>query len=244
MNEEDLNRYLPAYQDGFQYSLDCDLMLNWYPERILAMAPQGESLLELGIGHGFTSEKFSERFSRHVIIEGSRQIIKQFEKNCSNISGLEIIHGFFEEFSTTERFDVIVMGFVLEHVDNDDLVFSHIARFLKPGGRIYLSVPNGQSLHRRLAVQAGMLHDHFELGPGDIAMGHKRLFTVDSLEALVEKHGFKVSKMEGIFLKPFTTEQIEALNLPDKILMAMMEEGKDYPELCSGFLAEVVEKSR
>lgn len=243
MDEINLNKYLSAYRDDFQYAMDCHLMLNWYPERIKDLTPTGGSLLELGIGHGYASAMLSEKFSRHLIIEGSSEIIRQFKDKQDGIEGMEIIHGFFEEFETNERFDVIVMGFVLEHVDDDDRVFGHISGFLKPGGRIFVAVPNGQALHRRFALNAGMIKDYFELGEGDVAMGHKRVFTVETLRALVERHGFKISRMEGIYLKPFTTAQIERLDLPRKILNAMMDVGKEYPELCSGILAEVIGNS-
>ena len=41
-----------AYDEHFV--LDNKLMLEWYPHRVVAMAA-GDSMLELGLGHGFTT---------------------------------------------------------------------------------------------------------------------------------------------------------------------------------------------
>jgi len=54
-----LDNYMNAYHNSFKYSLDNKLMLNWYPERVAKRMNNG-SLLELGIGHGYTVNKFHD----------------------------------------------------------------------------------------------------------------------------------------------------------------------------------------
>lgn len=63
---------------------------------------------------------------------------------------------YFEEYSPDEKFDVIIMGFVLEHVDNPDLILERYRHFLKPGGRLYIAVPNAKSLNRRLDLSLAL----------------------------------------------------------------------------------------
>ena len=62
-----LDRCVTAYQEQFAYSLDNRLMLNWYPHRVLRLS-SGDSMLEFGLGHGYTAECFSQRFDRYVVI--------------------------------------------------------------------------------------------------------------------------------------------------------------------------------
>ena len=50
----DLDAFVQAYGEGFPYSLDNEIILGWYPDRILDRTPTKTSLLELGVGHGFT----------------------------------------------------------------------------------------------------------------------------------------------------------------------------------------------
>jgi len=232
-----LNDYLGAYSGAFRYSFDNEIMLNWYPQRIMAGCVADSSLLELGIGHGYTTCRFSEHFRRHVVIEGAESVIDQFQQQYPE-SQAEIAHGFFEEFDTDERFDVIVMGFVLEHVDDPLGLLKRYKRFLAPGGRCFVAVPNGESLHRRFGHSAGLLRDMMALGDGDLALGHKRLYSVQSLEDVLTRAGHQVVHREGIFLKPLTTLQMQSLELSETVLEAMCMVGVHYPELSCALLFE------
>jgi len=78
MTQKDLEAHVKAYSSEFFHIFDNKVILNWYPERILKKADPNLSLLELGIGHGYTTQRFSEYFSRHVVVEGSRSVIERF----------------------------------------------------------------------------------------------------------------------------------------------------------------------
>ena len=76
------------------------------------------------------------------------------------------------------------------------------------------------------------------LGKGDIALGHRRLFTVSSLTTQLQDCGYRVVRQEGVFLKPFTTAQLESLELTAEIEAGMCEVGLEYPELSAALLFE------
>jgi hypothetical protein len=57
-----LDSYLSAYGEGFGFAFDNNIMLNWYPERIMRLCKSTDSLLELGLGHGYTTQRFSRFF--------------------------------------------------------------------------------------------------------------------------------------------------------------------------------------
>ena len=235
-----MTNYLDKFADAYQndpYAIDNRLILNWYPERILKLA-QGDSLLELGLGHGYTSLKFNKKFTRHVVIEGSEEIITQFNQKVGP-NKIEIIRTYFEDYETEEKFDLIVMGFVLEHVEDPSLVLQKFKQFLNSNGSIFITVPNYEALNKRLGYEAGLIKNIEELSQADLKQGHRRLFTVESLKSLVTSNGFSVKTVEGLFLKPITTQQIIKLNLSEEILQAMLKVGVNYPELCVGILMEI-----
>lgn len=65
--------------------------------------------------------------------------------------GLTIYQGTLEEVNFPDAsFDVITLWDVLEHVHNPRITLSEIARILKPGGLLALSLPNPHSLEARL----------------------------------------------------------------------------------------------
>src|SRR5438067_117652 len=112
-----LDIHVKAYEGETQYDFDNDIMLNWYPQRIIKLAKNSKSILELGLGHGFSTNIFSEHFSTHVVLDGSSAVIKNFKKRFPDCPA-QIVETYFENFVSDDKFDVIVLGFILEHVDN------------------------------------------------------------------------------------------------------------------------------
>ena len=233
-----LDSHVAAYQGDNLYDFDNEILLTWYPKRILHHVGLAHSLLELGLGHGYTTHIFSRRFARHVVLEGSPAVIDNFQVKHPDCQA-EIIETWFENYDTDERFDVIVMGFILEHVDDPLLILSHYRRFLSPGGKIFLAVPNAEVLNRRLGHLAGLLNDMTTLSENDVLLGHKRFYTAATLRAEIASAGCRVDRLEGIYLKPFTTSQIDSLQLNRKFIDALCTIGIDYPELSCGLLAEI-----
>ncbi len=237
MNNE-LDKHIIAYKGDSIYDFDNSILLNSYSERIIELTSQSSSLLELGLGHGFTAQIFSKYYTNYTILEGSSQIIKNYKRKYPTCSST-IIETFFESYETNKRFDVIVMGFILEHVDSPLDILTYYKHFLRPDGRIFIAVPNAEVMNRRLGNLMGVLPNIQELSKNDIDLGHKRYYTVDSLISQIKEAGFSVISIEGIYLKPFTTSQLISLNLDNSVIDSLCKLGRSYPELSCGVLAEV-----
>ncbi|KLN60318.1 SAM-dependent methyltransferase [Kiloniella spongiae] len=233
-----LDTHIEIYNGGNLYDFDNGIILKWYPERIMARCADAKSLLELGLGHGHTANIFSENFDRYLVLDGSSAVIDNFHEKYPDCSA-EIIETYFEEFDTDEKFDVIVMGFILEHVDDPKQIITRYKQYLAPGGKLFIAVPNAAVMNRRLGVLAGLLDDVKTLSDFDHISGHQRYYTVETLASEIKNAGFKVDIMEGLYLKPLTTSQMLSLNLDDKIIAGLCTLGIDYPELSCGLLAEI-----
>ena len=236
-----LDTHLNAYQGNNLYDFDNKVLMNWYPRRILDACQNTGSLLELGVGHGITTEIFAKHFKRHLVLDASPAVIENYQNTHAN-GHTEIIESYFETFASEEKFDVIVAGFVLEHVDQPLKLLSHIKQFLAPNGKLFITVPNAEVLNRRLGHLAGLLPDMQELSEHDHLCGHKRYYNVERLKQEVANAGYSLEKLEGIYLKPVTTSQMISLNFDDKILQAFCEMGVDYPELSCALLAQLAVK--
>lgn len=235
-----INQDVSIYSKGNIYEFDNNIMMNYYPRRIIELVGnKNRTCLELGIGYGVTTEIFSESFDSYTVLDGDKEIIKRYKNMYPNTKA-KIIETYFENWNTEEIFDVIVLGFILEHVEKPNKILSKYARFLSPKGKMYITVPNAEALNRRVGKEAGILPDIFQLSETDIRFGHKRYYTLESLrqEIRAENVGLKVTKEEGIFLKPITTAQMISLNLTDNIIDGFLNVGRQYPELCLGLLVE------
>lgn len=225
------------YRPHAPTEIENNLIMNWYPRRIIERSGPVHSLLELGLGHGFTARYFSEASSRHVIVDGASEIIDTFKREQPDFPGT-IVLDYFETFDTSERFDVIVMGFVLEHVDDPEFLLRRFRQFLKPGGKLYIAVPNAKSLNRRLGLEMGLIADIYDLNQNDIALGHQRQYCLDTLRAAVSGCGYTITHEEGIYLKPLPLGVLKTMPDLQANLQAMLKVGVDFPELCVALLIE------
>jgi SAM-dependent methyltransferase len=241
-----LDQYTQSYTTAFPHFEENFITHVAYGERI-AQYIQSHSVhaaLSLGIGHTevarrLLAELTSGSVERYVVVDGAPQMIADFRRSMDTIpDGLELIEGYFETFTVPGCFDVIEAGFIFEHVDDPSLVLNRLHQFLAPGGRIFIAVPNARSLHRLLGHEAGLLEDMYVLSPSDRALGHKRYFDLETISALVHEAGFKIGRVEGLFLKPFTTSQLSSLDLPPTIWQALLKTSADYPEISNAIYVE------
>ncbi len=233
-----LDKHLKAYTGDNLYDFDNTILLNWYSKRIVELSNSNESLLELGLGHGFTALNFSIYFEKHLILDGSKDIIENFKAKYPSFKS-NICETYFEAFQTKERFDLIVMGFILEHVDEPVKIMKYYKQFLNPKGRMFLSVPNAEVMNRKLGELSGLLEDITELSENDILLGHKRYYTKKTFIDDIHLAELEVISIEGIYLKPFTTKQMISLDLKENIIDSLCKLGVQYPELSCGILVEV-----
>lgn len=248
-SDQDLDNFKQSYTSDFPHYEENRMVHTAYGDRIASyIATQDvQSTLSLGIGHAEVAKRIIGQLDvgplkRYVIVDGAPQIIESFRRALDEIpKGLELIEGFFEDFVCSDRFEVIEAGFILEHVDDPGLVLTRLHQFLAPNGRVFIAVPNARSLHRLLGHEANFLDDIYTLSPSDLALGHKRYFDLKTLTMLVHDSGFKVARSEGMLLKPFTTAQLEKLDLAPAVWNALLKVSADYPDISNAIYLEAVE---
>ena len=104
-------------------------------------------LLDIGAGRGellraaraagwsATGIEPSAPFARHAALHSGAEIRREPVEEC----------GF-----AADSFDVVMLGSVLEHLYNPDETVREIARILRPGGALYVDVPNEEGLYFRV----------------------------------------------------------------------------------------------
>lgn len=236
-----------SYTHGHMYDSEVDISAQIQIERMQYYLGTTfeKNILELGIGNGRMVEKLEESFQKVSIIEGSSELILDF-KQKHKVSKAVIINTYFENFSTAEQFDVVHMGFVLEHVKEPQKLIKQYYDYVKKNGFMFISVPNAESLHRRIGFEAGLLKDVHSLSETDHRVGHLRYYDIKTLKKDILNclPACAVLKFEGLFLKPLTTKQLENLSLSKEIIDAFCKVGIAYPELSNSLLAIIIKKER
>jgi len=198
-----------------------------YSFRVFSRHLRGESILEMGPAEGVMTEFLAATGKALTLVEGSEVFCRSL---ASRFPAVNVLHGLFETFVPVGTFDNIVLGHVLEHVDDPIAILARVRDWLSPGGRVLAAVPNSQSVHRQAAVLMGLLSHEAALNESDVAHGHRRVFNPDSFRACFHDAGLAIEHSGGYWLKPLSNAQIEAAWTP-AMLSAFMELGERYPDI-------------
>ena len=150
-------------------------------------------LVDVGAGRGEILRAAKEAGWEAIGIEPS----SMFADYAANHSGAEVLCKSLEDCGLPDKsIDTVILSAVLEHLYQPNEVVQEIARILRPGGALFIDVPNEVGLYFRI----GNLYQHLRgrdwvvnLAP-TFSPFHVFGFTPKSLTALLSKHGFKVKK--------------------------------------------------
>jgi 2-polyprenyl-3-methyl-5-hydroxy-6-metoxy-1,4-benzoquinol methylase len=218
---------------GKTYSMfDKDMKVNAFRSRTILSFVKGPRVLELGCADGLVTEELCKKFKNVIAVDASAELIEKARHRAPDA----VYHtSLFEDFKPGELFDTIILGHVLEHVLDPVNILKVVQPWLKPNGIIIITVPNGESVHRRIGVEMGMIKFPTELNADDIRIGHRRVFTTQTLRTTVLSGGLNLLKEEGILLKPLSNRQM--FDWSDDLLEAYYQLAKKLPaefggELC------------
>ena len=99
-----------------------------------------------------------------------------------------------------------------------------------------IGVPNGHSIHRLVAVKMNLLDHPCQQNDRDKALGHRRVYTQETLKQHIDEAGLTFLDMDGVFFKPLSNAQIQEQWTPEMI-NGFYELGKDMPEYAAELLA-------
>lgn len=190
------------------------------------MKPQG-SVLELGPAEGVMTDILYSYFSDYTVVDGADFFVESIVNKYPQIKGYVSL---FEDYEPFRLYDNIVLGHVLEHVEDPVRILKMVSSWLAKDGRIVAAVPNSNSIHRQAAVVMGMLEDEKQLNDTDRKNGHRRVYDMDTLKADFLKAGLQIVSNGGYWLKPLSNGQINS-SWDGKMVDAFLKMGEKYPEI-------------
>lgn len=223
------------YNEKYAYSFDLDVI---HPYMIRSFQPffRKGSVLELGCFKGDFTRRLQPHFDDITCVEASSEALTEARAKLK--TGVQFVHGRFEEAQLPRRYDNIVLTHVLEHLDHPIQVLRRINdEWLAEGGRFFLVCPNANAPSRQIAVKMGLITHNAAVTPAELEHGHRITYSLDTLERDVKASGLKVVSRSGIFFKALANFQWDRLLQTDIIsreyLDGCYELGQQYPDLCS-----------
>ncbi len=146
---------------------------------------KGKRLLDVGSAQGVLAQKFTERGFEVTCVEGSAELAALGRDECHEMIVADLDKPLPQ---LNGQFDVIVYGDIVEHLKNPLEVFKGFNRYLRPEGRVIVSVPNVANAWVRLNLLLG----RFEYAErGILDRTHLRFFTLASFRRFLSEAGLE-----------------------------------------------------
>jgi 2-polyprenyl-3-methyl-5-hydroxy-6-metoxy-1,4-benzoquinol methylase len=219
----------------YHYRFDFDVM---HPYMMAAFEPhfrEGRTL-ELGSFEGDFTLRLASRFADLTCVEASAEALAVAGARLAGRA--EMIHARFEEAVLPGRYDNIVLTHVLEHLDDPVALLRRVnEEWLAEDGRLFLVCPNANAPSRQIAVHMGLIAHNAAVTPAEAAHGHRRTYSLDTLERDAACAGLEVVHRTGIFFKALANFQwdqlLETTIISREYLDGCVALGQRYPDLCS-----------
>lgn len=139
--------------------------------------------------------------------------------------GYDIASGNCETFASEQRFNLIVLSDVIEHLDNPALALENLASLLTPGGQLVISTPNATAAGNFLRV---LLHR-----PPSVYWDHVALYAPEHIQALCDRHGLRLDSVTFYTL----ADHSAGTSLAKRLAIAFL--GRVFPRLHGAFLCVI-----
>lgn len=219
----------------YSYGFDLDVM---HPYMLKSFVPffQKGNFLELGSYKGDFTRRFLPYFEDITCVEVSDEALAIAKKELAD--KVKFIHSLFETATLPTKYDNIVLTHVLEHLDDPIAVMKRINdEWLSDNGRFFLVCPNANAPSRQIAVKMGLISHNSAVTPAEKEHGHRRTYSLDTLERDAKTAGLHIVHRSGIFFKALANFQWDRLLNTDIISPEYLEGcyqlGQQYPDLCS-----------
>ena len=146
-------------------------------QTFLAAKP-GRAVLDAGAGQGTFSQLLHEHGFEVTSTDASAAAVEVLRRR---LAGPVLQADVADLPFTDETFDAAVLGEVLEHLADDRAALREVARVLRPGGVLAVSVPANPA----------------RFGPSDVWAGHVRRYAREQLVAACTSSGFAVRRCVG-----------------------------------------------
>lgn len=189
-------------------------------------------VLDIGCGIGEVSDVFLDNgWETHVTEMNNRAYAWLQTRNYN-----EVFHGTFDDYSTTEKFDVIMAWGVVEHVLDPNQFLKKVKKLLKPGGIFVSEVPHGNCLLIDYARNTGKDPERILMGEQHIVLYSKLAYENIHINAGLRKVHLQTNGLDVSTILKINNEKLSETLILD--IQQSIDE-KLYGDLLRGFWSTV-----
>lgn len=147
---------------------------------------KGNKILDIGAGFGIFVYAMKKKGWNVVALEINKELNNFISRKLKiKTIGRDIIK---KKFNKNLKFSMITLNKVLEHFTYTDVkkVLNKIKYILRPNGRIYIEVPDGEA-----AAKKGLHRQEFFLE-------HHNIFSKKSIQIFLKKFNFRIQKINKL----------------------------------------------
>lgn len=164
-----------------------------FPELIDLMRESDRKILDVGCGAGGNArlmKKCGKSVYGITLSEAEAKVVAPIVDQVvvGNIETMQLDY-------PAEFFDGIVLSHVLEHLLDPLSVLIRLKKILRPGGRVYVALPNICFYKERIKITLGRFR---YADDGIIDRLHLRFFTFETTQELVQNGGYKIMSAKAI----------------------------------------------
>ncbi len=107
--------------------------------------------------------------------------------------------------------DLVVLSGILHEISNSKEFLNSAKKLGNRSTKYIFTVPNAQSVHRKLALRTGQIDNLYQLSEQQVSLQQKKVYCVKTLTEELENNGFIIEAIKTIILKPFTHKQMQEI---------------------------------
>jgi len=223
--------------DAHRYAYDFDLdVMHGYMIKSFEPFFHDGGALELGSFRGDLTKRLLPYFDHVTCVDASDVAIADARRELGD--RVAFVHDTFESASLPRRYRNVILTHVLEHVEDPVRVLRRINdEWLADDGRLFLVCPNANAPSRQIAVNMGLITHNAAVTKDEAEHGHRRTYSLDTMEHDVVAAGLRVVHRSGVFFKALANFQFDRLLKTGIISSAYLDGcyalGQRYPDLCA-----------
>lgn len=193
--------------------------------QLIKLTGHHKRVLEIGPERGYVTKMLKEQGCSVTCIEIDSESSKESSLFCDRMILGDVEQINFEKVFGCEKFDVILLGDILEHLKNPWTLLCKVREQLAKEGSVVSSIPNVAHGSVRLSLLKGEFsYSH----KGILDKTHLRFFTRKTIEELFVGAGFVIRKMIPLHMNPFedtnANRHYEQSEFPRAVIKLMLND--------------------